>query len=244
MIDLLEQTRTVLPRLGWEERIATTTLLPSGATGTVRLRQEEAGCFTVSDEGCGLEEAALLGLSTDGHDVRRAREIASRTGLSFDGERFFVRDLSDEQVAAGIAYVADAAREWAAFIVGRPRGRTEAGISDLVQKRLRALLPNNKLRRNEKLIGDSTRQYEFDFVLDLTGDRRAIFEIVNPEPASLQSAHLKLYDLKMAHPEWPREVVTERLDAWDTPDMVLLAGVSTHVRDFQNDWADLAGLAA
>nr|QQZ49219.1 hypothetical protein JKL49_19115 [Phenylobacterium glaciei] len=67
---------------------------------------------------------------------------------------------------------------------------------------------------------------------------------MTPSPASIAPAHLKLYDLRQAHADWPREVVVEDLSAWPSEDLAIMQQVADHVRDFKAPWNDLRQLAA
>lgn len=244
MIDALDSVLRQLRAAPNEARVSTTTLLPSGALATVRVRPQCDGRFFVTDDRSGLEEAGAFGLELDARDAARGNRIAERAGLSFDDHQFSLRDVGPDQLASVIVYVADAAREWAEGAAERGASRTGTGLRRALEDRLQRIFGPQTIGRETELHGDSGRSYKFDFVVSLKDERKALFEIVQPHPNALSAAHLKLFDLKAAQPDWPREAVTERLDVWSAADMVLLAGVTTHVRDLRHDWRDLERLAA
>lgn len=223
--------------------IETTTLLPSGAVASVKIEEAASGSFSVSDDASGRDDILTLGyLKLTSGDTRRANSIADKFGLMFDGSSFFLREVSAEQLSAAVVFVAEAAREWAQATAEHAQRRSEILVSRQVEEQLRRLLPDIKIDRDRELIGASTKSYRFDLVATLAGNRKAVFEVVSPNANSLSAAHLKLFDLMGAHPNWPREVVTERLSSWESADIALLSAVATHVRGVDQDWKDLTEL--
>lgn len=243
MIDALQDGLPQLAHANSAVRVATTTLLPSGALVTVMVAATGNGAFQVTDDGAARKDLLALGhQELSRGDVRNARTTAERLGLVFDGERFFLRDVAADQLAGAIVFVAEAAREWANTAALNAARRVEAALAQRVETRIRAALPDASIDRERELTGASTKRHRFDLVVSLAGDRKAVFEVVTPNPNSLSAAHLKLFDLMGAHPDWPREAVTERLGDWCAADMTLLSAVATHVRGMEQDWGDLPSL--
>lgn len=240
IIDALEQS--LLQIAGGREatRVGTTTLLPSGAVASVLVRNAGNETYFVSDDGAGRRDLLALGyLDLTSGDRRRGTDIASKLGLQFDGEGFSLREITADQLTGAIVFVAEAAREWASAAAENAARRVEASLARRVEDRIRAAIPKAKIAREAELTGASTKKYRFDLVMELSGDRKAVFESVAPNPSSLSSAHLKLFDLMDAHPDWPREAVTERLEDWSAADVTLLSRVVTHMRAMDQDWRDL-----
>ena len=243
MIHALHMDLSRIASIRTPARIETTTLLPSGAVASVVIQGAGCGTYSVTDNGSGRDDLLTLGhFKLTGGDTRRANSIAEKFGLIFDGERFSLRDVAEDQLNAAIVFLAEAAREWAQATAEHAQRRSEVLVARQVEDRLRAIIPALQLDRERELIGASTKRYRFDLVANLSNDRKAVFEVVSPNPNSLSSTHLKLFDLMQAHRDWPREVVTERESAWDSADINLLSGVATHVRSLGQDWGDLAEL--
>lgn len=242
-IDALENALPKVVLACEPTRVATTTLLPSGAMASVLVRPAGNGTYSVSDDGAGRQDLFALGyVDLTSGDKRRGKEIAERLGLVFDRSGFSVREVTADQLTGAIVFVAEAAREWATGAAENASKRVEAALTKRVEDRIRAVAPKAKIVRDAELAGASTKKHRFDLVLELEHDRRAVFEAVAPNTNSLSAAHLKLFDLKSAHPDWPREAVTERFEDWSSADMALLAGVATHVRAMDRDWRDLPAL--
>lgn len=231
-----------LPPAGDSIRVETTTLLPGGdlIAVTVAARGET---FDVSDGGAGRMAMLALGVQDlTRADMRRGAEVAGELGLVFDGQGFVAPDLSAAQVAAGVAYVADACRTWtAAAIEGRAK-RAARNLAGEVAGRLREILPDFPIDENRELLGASTKRHNFDVVVALRGDRFAAFDLVAPAAASIAATHLKFFDLFQAHQDWPREAVVEDLSAWAADDLAVMQQVSSHVRGLTGSWADLTQL--
>ncbi|WP_375404651.1 hypothetical protein [uncultured Sphingomonas sp.] len=245
MIDTLDLALERMDGISGEVRVSTSTLLPSGALATVAVRPKPGGDFTVSDEGSGRDDLLALGVhDLSSSDTQRANAIAARFGLSFEEQVFFARDVSAPQLAGAIAFVAEAAREWSSRTAVKAAQRTEAAIADRVERRLREIAPTLQLRRDREVVGGSGKRHRFDLVATLSDARLAVFEVLSPNTNALSSTYMKLADLRQANDDWPREVVTERLDAWSSEDLVLLSDVATKVRDLSHDWRDVGLLAA
>lgn len=245
MIDALENALLQVVESGGTSRVSTTTLLPSGAMASVVVRPSGNGTFSVSDDGAGRSDMLTLGhAGLTGSDRRRGDSIANRLGLIFDGTGFAVREVTADQLAGAIVFVAEATRDWASVAVDNAVKRSQIALSRRVEDRIRAIAPDAKITRQADVAGASTKKHRFDLVMDLDRDRKAVFEIVMPNPNSLSSSHLKLFDVRDAHADWPREVITERLEDWSAADMSLLNGVATHVRAMNRDWHGLSELGA
>lgn len=225
-------------------RVETTTLLPGGGVATVSVRPAGDG-FVVSDDGAARETMLSLGLAdfTRG-DTRRGRDIAALRGLSFERDTFMLRGVGADQIGAAIAYVADATRTLVAEALDARTRRSQRDLVSRTVERLHDLLPGTTVEAERELLGASTKAHRFDLVVTLPGDRYAVFQTVTPSPASIAPAHLKLYDLRQAHADWPREVVVDDLSAWPGEDLAILQQVADHVRDFKAPWTDLRQLAA
>lgn len=242
MIDALPKNLEELASAG-ASQVLTTTLLPSGALTSVTVRPRGDGAFQVSDEGAGWKDLLALGFGElTGGDRKRGDLIAERLGLAFDGRAFHIQEVTADQLPGAIVFVAEAAREWSAAAADKAARRSETALVRRVEDKIRALFPSAKIAREAEVAGASTKRHRFDLVLDLPGERKALFEAVSPNPKSLSAAHLKLFDIKEAHPEWLREAVTERLADWGSADMALLAKVATHVRAMDREWRDLGAL--
>lgn len=243
MIDALEGALARVVETGEPVRVSTTTLLPSGAMASVLVRPSGNGTYLVSDDGAGRSDLLVLGhVKLSGSDRKRGDTIANRLGLTFDGTAFAVREVTADQLASAIVFVAEATRDWASVAVENAVKRSQIALSKRVEDRIRAIAPDARITREVEVAGASTKKHRFDLVMDLDRERKAVFEIVSPNTNSLSAAHLKLFDVRGAHADWPREVITERLEDWSAADMSLLNGVATHVRAMNRDWQGLAEL--
>ncbi|GIX16699.1 MAG: hypothetical protein KatS3mg119_0885 [Rhodothalassiaceae bacterium] len=230
---------------GEELSVPTTTLLPGGTVVAVRIRALKGERFDIWDGESALDEIQACGhRELTRSDVRKARDIAERLGLEFTGTGFLLRGISRDRIPAGIAYVAEAARQWAHSVILQSRKRERGTLLELTEERLKKVFPSRAIARDRELLGASNKRHRFDFVVDLPGDRFAVFETVAPSPVSLSGTHLKFFDLREAHKDWPREAIVADLVDWAAADINLLAQVASHVRDPRAEWDDLAQLAA
>ena len=225
-------------------RFETTTLMPGGTLATLSVRPMGQH-YRVGDDGGGRAALLALGIHqlTSG-DTQRGNEIADKQGLIYDGEGFSLLDVSTDQIPAAIAYVADASRAWATGAIEARFKRLEEDLAEQTLGRLKAVLPGLEIVANRKLQGASSKQHRYDVVVTLPRHRFAVFETVVRRPSSIAAAHLKFFDLREAHDDWPREAVVDDYTAWPSDDLAVLQQVASHVRGFDRAWADLGLLTA
>lgn len=240
---LLVPTRDMFTRDG-VMRVETTTLLPDGSLATLTLRTR-GDDFAVSDDAMGRMILTTLGIpSLTAADLRRGSEIADGLGVTFKAGAFAIEQVGIDQLQAAISYVAEACRHWtSATLDVRQRTRQK----DLVRRaieRLRASFPNSQMDIERELPGASNKLHRFDVVIGLPRERLVLFEILVPAASSMAAAHLKFYDLRQAHPDWPREGVVEDLADWSTEDLAVMRQVTSGIHGIGTPWHDLERLAA
>lgn len=242
----IDSARDILRAIGepWvtEEGLAvpTTTLLPGGELATVLIRPDEGGRFFVSDNGAGREAALNRGvLSVGAGAKRRAKRIAEAGGLQVDGDAFVLRHVAQAQLASAVSYVADASRAWAEYIVEQSTKARVAEVAEIVWEKLERAYTARRVKRRPSVLGASTTQYEFDFAVEIEGNRTALFEIVSPSMQSIAFAHTKFSDVARAHDDWLREAIVEDISQWPSDHTSLLAQVASHIRSANEDWANL-----
>ena len=242
----IDSARDILRTIGepWapEEGLAvpTTTLLPGGELATVLIRPDEGGRFFVSDNGAGREAALNRGVLSVGTGAkRRAKRIAEAGGLQVDGDAFVLRHVSEAQLVSAVTYVADASRAWAEYIVEQSSKARTAEVAEIVREKLERVYTPKNVKFRPSVLGASTTQYEFDFAVEIEGNRTALFEIVSPSMQSIAFAHTKFSDVARAHGDWLREAIVEDLSQWPSDHTSLLAQVASHIRSANEDWANL-----
>lgn len=220
--------------------VPTTTLLPGGELAKVVIRADEGGKFVVSDNGAGREAALNKGILAVGSGAkRRARKIAEASGLQVDGDAFVLRHVTEEQLASAVSYVADASRVWAEYIVEQSTKVQVTEVTQIVREKLENAYSARNVKFRASVLGASTTQYEFDFAVEVEGNRTALFEIVSPSIQSIAFAHTKFSDVARAHDDWPREAIVEDLSQWSSDYTSLLAQVATRIRSAREDWPNL-----
>ena len=92
----------------WQGRayIRTPVLLPTGSSVVVVIEEAGPGTWHLSDLGQGLELAADLGIERGYR--QQAEAMAAKSGIAFKRDTFLVQNLRRDQLAAGIAFLADA----------------------------------------------------------------------------------------------------------------------------------------
>ena len=242
----VQSIRDILQRVG-EPRLTseglavpTTTLLPGGGLATVVIRDDEGGSFAVSDNGAGREailDQGVLALSP--WAKRRATRLAQSIGIDLDGDAFILRGVTEAQLPSAISHIADASRAWAQYVLDHAAKARTADVSEVVREKLEQLYSPSKVQRKVPILGASTTQHEFDFSVEVEGNRLALFEIVTPSIQSIAFAHTKFSDVARAHGDWLREAVVEDVSLWPSDQTSLLAQVTSHIRSANENWDNL-----
>ena len=225
-------------------RVETLTLLPGGDLVTLMVRKQGER-YTVDDGGTG--RAVLMGLGIQdltAADARRGSDTATKLGVTYWDGVFRFDDARAAQLPAAMSYVAEACRSWTTTTVETRQRARERDLVGTAFDRLRALFPGSQMDLDRSLAGSSSKLHRFDIVLSLPRDRCAVFESMLPVQSSIAATHLKFYDLKEAHPDWPREAMVEDLSAWSSADLAVMQQVTTGVRPIAGAWEDLTKLAA
>lgn len=211
-------------------RVATHCLYPGGGGVSVVVSGGPEH-FGVSDDGAGWDAllAAGVDVSPSTHG-RRARETADLLGVEYARGRFHAGDVAPHQLGAAIVLVANASQRWVTDVLGERRRRQERVLQRQVSEQLRRLFPGNAVRVHERLLGDSTKAYDFANVVRLP-NRLLIVEPVANHPGAIAAAYLKLSDVHRAHPSYPRELVIDEQDAWKAEDLSILSDASDGIRD-------------
>jgi len=152
----------------------------------------------VTDLGQGLELAVDLGIERGYR--QQAAAVAAKSGIVFKRDTFLVQNLRRDQLAAGIAFLADAvAKSLDRARIAAAERRTNADIDRLAIRLGRIFEPRN-VRKNAELQGASTHQWRLDALV--TTDRGpAAFDLVTPNPNSVAATTTKFHDLaRLDHP--------------------------------------------
>lgn len=225
--------------------VGTTTIYGNGDAVSVEVRPRAGGAYEVSDGGAARAVLFGAGFTDIGRgETRRANDIAAAASLNFDRQAFSVIVEDDTQIPAAIMYVARASSRWADSVIETRSAALEEGLVGALMERLTRFAPGKTIERAVDIAGASTKKHQFDAMLSLSRERKALFKIVTPFAASISSAHLKLFDVHKAHEDWVLDSVVEHMADWDAADLNLLSDVSSHVRSLDQDWPDLPKIAA
>ena len=184
----------------WQGRayIRTPVILPTGSSVVVVIEEAGSGSWHLSDLGQGLELAADLGIERGYR--QQADAMAAKSGIAFKRDTFLVQNLRRDQLASGIAFLADAvAKSLDRARIAAAERRTTADIDRLAIRLGRIFEPRN-VRKNAELQGASTHQWRLDALV--TTDRGpAAFDLVTPNPNSVAATTTKFHDLaRLDHP--------------------------------------------
>ena len=226
-------------------RASLSTMLPGGTMAQVSIEPGPGGRYLVSDRA--LARTAMLDagvLSVSASDRRTARAIATDFGVEMDGDAFLVRDVDADQVASAAVYVAEASRRWASAVIEQAERAQQAATFDTVHLKLARAFASDRVTAKARVLGASTAEHQFDFLVRLSEGRTALFEVAQPAPSSIASTNLKFSDIAQAEPTWLREAVIADASQWTGVNIKLLELAAHHVRPVDVSWSDLETAAA
>lgn len=213
--------------------IRTPVLFPSGSTVVVIVHEEGGGRYRVSDLAQGFEEADTLGIAVAYGN--QATEIATRSGIVFDGQTFIVTELEQDQLVGAVMAVANAASRTLERAMVRSESRRHDAAVERLVVRLRHVFPKADVARDVELRGVSTHAWRVDTLVRM-GHDRAAFDVVTPHPASIAFATTKFHDIARLEDAPTRVAVVHRKAALGD----LLAVVSQAARVIEDDASDSA----
>lgn len=222
----------------WQGRayIRTPVLLPTGSSVVVVIEEAGPGTWHLSDLGQGLELAADLGIERGYR--QQAEAMAAKSGIIFKRDTFLVQNPRRDQLASGIAFLADAvAKSLDRARIAAAERRTNADIDRLAIRLGRIFEPRN-VRKNADLQGASThpnspwQKGRLD-ALVTTDHGPAAFDLVTPHPNSVAATTTKFHDLaRLDHPRqrqlhyrWPRATWPFQLDAFEEDSRTIYTSV-------------------
>lgn len=173
--------------------IVTPLIYPGGARVVLRIEETAEG-YIVSDYGAGRREAELMGGSHIYNGI--AKRCAERFSVRFDNHMVFDIEVPREALVAASIAVAHASQQAVvtmAEALSERRARDERiALFDI----LKSVYPRDVIMTGARFSGHSD-SWEFDAIIQLDG-RPALFEVVTPYPAAVNSALAKFLDVKDA----------------------------------------------
>jgi hypothetical protein len=164
---------------------------PSGGMVTIEV---SAGKHHVhlSDMGMGLWEAQQLCSESSFHKFAEAE--ARRRGIKFDGHAVLALDLPLASLAAGLLAVANASAHAAAAAVLTDATKKDEARKDAVFNRVRLAFPSFHVHKALHIQG-SRAEWDVHNVVDLSDNRKIVFEPVSNHAGSVSAKFLMFSDL-------------------------------------------------
>jgi|GEM_PF-542543 len=172
--------------------VRTPVMYPGGTCVVVRLDQQHDGSFLVSDMGLAYQEADLMGAVQQ--FLRAAPDIGKRSGVSFDGNAYFIMKVRREQLVGAVSTVAACSQEAVQVTAFKLAERRTADASDRLVKRLERVFTKPKVARDAEIHGASETPYHVT-ALVRTDEHTAAFEAVTEHPTSIAATVTKFLDL-------------------------------------------------
>lgn len=192
-------------------------LYPSNDTVQVFVEGKETefrvhdGGGAVTDSGVSAKRAASI-----------IRPVVRNQGLHVTSEGEIVaRNISRSQLNSAIILVANASKESAHFLVQRSRPKVHRIIRPVVERSLTMLFPD---RWSDKArVSGLNKPHKFDYLVNLTGDRRLIMDVVVPELGSINAAFVSHWDVAQLKSEFFDQIIVfDDGDEWKSNDLALL----------------------
>jgi hypothetical protein len=177
--------------IGASAFISTPLTYVGGAPVVVRLDPIRSKFF-VSDAGIGVREADLIGGSRLYRRI--AEQMATRFGVRFDREALFEAEVSQDELIASVAAIANASKgavDQTAFKLTE-KAAQDARIA--VTERLQAAFAREQITMDFRIKGSSNDEWDFDAAVKLP-THLTLIHVVSPAPASVNSAVARFVDM-------------------------------------------------
>lgn len=213
--------RWPLPRMeGNAAVVSTMCLYPTNHIVQVHVEGGQDS-FVVHDNGGAIDQLRAIG-GHDEHPFSLMRAVVRRDGLQVsDLHRIYASNIRLEGLEAAISLVANASRDVADYLVSRYRPTPRRPLGEELEAILNLRFPA-LWRKEEVFVGQSNKQYRFDYSVALPHDRKLVLETVKPDASSINAAVVANLDVHNAHPKLIQRIVYDDTDKWPVESLRLL----------------------
>jgi hypothetical protein len=150
------------------------------------------------------------------------KSVVRKDGLSVsDLHRIYVSGVPVDGIEGAISLVANASRDVADFLVSRYRPSPRRPLGEELEAILNLRFPA-LWRKEEVFVGQSDKQYRFDYSVALPNNRKLVLETVKPDASSINAAVVANLDVHNAHPELIQRIVYDDTEKWPVESLRLL----------------------
>ena len=200
--------------------LSTHCLYPNNSSVQVFVRGEGKTYF-VTDDGGAMRDVQSSGVIFGASDAKYQR-LVQRQGLVMRKGVIATEAIGIEMVPAAILLVANASKEVAEAICNTWRTAKARNFKELVRDLLLREFPNMAIKE-DKLFGDSHKQYKFDNVLHLPTGRRVVVDAVLRDSNSMNARVVANLDVRHArHEGVDQRIVYDDSADWPASDLSLL----------------------
>ncbi len=210
-------------------------LYPDNTVVTVWVKGGPEYGFVVSDEGRAIDELTAYNREIHNPD-RFLLRFCRREGLSVKDGKIHSPRVPMDGLASAVSFVATASANAVTRGLETLRLRMSPNLRKELSDLLGRTLPAQRVRRDVRLRGHTTRYYRFEAVIDLGGERRLLMDPVTPDQGSINAravAHLDVGRLEDVN-TLQRLVYDDRHD-WPASDLSLLQTAATIVPFSQSE---------
>lgn len=170
------------------ERIAVPThfIYPSRGSVTVYVSGAIHGKYIVSDGGGAVDTISSHGL-TLGDTDHFLRPFCSSAGLRARDGVIYSPSTEERHLGYAMIVVAETAAQAAHHGVTAHRPKRKRDLIVAVRDELKSKFADEKIKQKEKLRGASSRQYSFDFAVDISAGRKLLIDTVLPDRNSVNA---------------------------------------------------------
>lgn len=172
--------------------VTTSVSFPSGRRVGVRLLGGPLS-WTVTDDGCTMREAELMGAE----DIcrREARAVAEKYQIKFTDWELFEGEAPTERLVGFVVIVANAAALTMIRTADKFAERFELRQREALTARLTRVFGETAVQAAPEMAGASTKVWRFDALVNLPSGRPGLFALVSPSPISVAFAYSKFDDV-------------------------------------------------
>lgn len=201
--------------------IRTSCILPSGSLLNVSVQPAIDG-WIVCDEGAVVADAMSHGFDVD-FSLRGLTNKLSREGLKVERGRVYSGRVSSGDLPFMVAYLATAAIEASRWLVNNASKHSKRDVSDMLNDLVNRRYSEIRLHDPLEVFGNSSKRYEFDNVLLLSGRRKLILDPGTRYDGSIKSRLVANLDVSQAgHENLIQRIIYDDGEGWEQQELALL----------------------
>lgn len=202
--------------------VRTSCILPSGTLLNVSVQPAMDG-WIVCDEGSVVADVMAHGLDVE-FSIKGLSSKLTRAGLKVEKGKIFSERVSSSELPFMVAYLATESLDASKWLLKNAAKRAKRDVADELEELIDRRYSELRLPEPLSLLGNSSKQYQFENVLLLPNRQRLILDPVTRHDGSIKSRLVANLDVRQAnHQGIEQRIVYDNSEGWEQQELSLLS---------------------